>query len=105
VNAAFSPGLQRERTAMAWTRTGLAVLANALIVLRAGLNEGAVVVMALGCMLMVGAGAAFACAAWRGRHLAQGADPTTPVLLVATMVGIAWIASVGAVATIVTTAH
>jgi len=105
VNAAFSPGLQRERTAMAWTRTGLAVLANALIVLRAGSNERQVFVLALGCVLMVGAGAAFACAAWRGRRLAGGADPTTPLLLVAAMVAIAWVASVGAIAAIVTTAH
>ncbi|HSS26668.1 MAG TPA: DUF202 domain-containing protein [Usitatibacter sp.] len=105
MNAAFSPGLQRERTAMAWTRTGLAVLANALIVLRAGLNGRQVFVLALGSMLMIGAGAAFACAAWRSRRLARGANPATPVLLVATMVGIAWVASVGAIAAIVTTAH
>ena len=105
MSAAFSPGLQRERTAMAWTRTGLAVLANALIVLRAGMNESQVFVLALGCVLMTGAGATFACAAWRGRRLARGDDPATPPLLVATLVGIAWLASVGAIAAIVTTAH
>jgi uncharacterized membrane protein YidH (DUF202 family) len=103
VRPAYDPGLQRERTAMAWTRTGLAVLVNALIVLRAGANEGQALVLALGSLLLAAAGAAIGCGAWRSRRLASGADPTTPWLLVATTVGIAWIASVAAVAAIFTT--
>lgn len=102
---AYDPGLQRERTAMAWTRTGLAVLVNSLIVLRSGANEHQPLVLALGSLLLAGAGATVACGAWRSHSLAKGADPTTPWLVVAAVVGIAWTASLSAVAAIVTTMH
>ena len=102
---AYDPGLQRERTAMAWTRTGLAVLVNSLIVLRAGANEHQPIVLALGALLLAGAGATVGCGAWRSHSLAKGADPTTPVPIVVAIVGIAWIASLSAAAAIVTTMH
>lgn len=97
------PGLQRERTAMAWTRTSLSVLVNALIVLRAGGNADNKVILALGFLLLAAAGGAIACGAWRSRRLASGANPTTPWALVAATVAVCWIASIGAVAAIVST--
>jgi len=101
----YDPGLQRERTAMAWTRTGLAVLVNSLIVLRAGANERQALLLVLGSLLFVAAGAAVGWGAWRARRLANGADPTTPWAMVVATVGVAWLASAGAVAAIVTTMH
>lgn len=62
-------GLQAERTALAWTRTALALFVNALLALRAGWSHDHVVVTALGAALLVAAAAAAACGAWRRRCL------------------------------------
>ena len=99
----FDPGLQRERTAMAWSRTGLAVLVNALIVLRAGAHANRSFILALGFLLLAAAAGAVACGAWRAHRLADGADATTPWLLVVATVGIVWIACVAGVVAIAAT--
>lgn len=48
-------GLQAERTALAWNRTSLALLANALLALRQGLVSGKALVLGLGIALLAGA--------------------------------------------------
>jgi uncharacterized membrane protein YidH (DUF202 family) len=97
LNESYDPGLQRERTAMAWTRTGLAVLVNSLVVLRAGANSSDIFILTLGFLLLAAAGAAVACGAWRSRRLAQGDDPATPWAIVLATVGTTWLASLAAV--------
>ena len=52
---AFDPGLQAERTALAWTRTAAAVGVNALLTLRAGLTQDRPWVMRLGAVLLLAA--------------------------------------------------
>ena len=94
------PGLQRERTAMAWTRTSLALLANALVVLRAGAISRQWPVLALGTLLLSAAGGAVACGVWRARTLAHGSDPRTPLALVVATVAVTWAASVAGIAAI-----
>ena len=97
------PGLQRERTGMAWGRTGLAVLVNSLIVLRAGVTANHVPVITLGAFLLIAAGAAVGCGTYRARRLATGADTTTPWILMAATVGIVWTASAAAIASVMVT--
>ncbi|WP_217349237.1 DUF202 domain-containing protein [Polaromonas sp. C04] len=63
------PGLQAERTALAWNRTGLAVLANALLALRSGWASRDAPITILAFVLLVAAGAAVLYGAWRRRHL------------------------------------
>ncbi len=81
----------------------MAVLVNALIVLRAGAQANQSLVLALGCLLLAAAGGAVACGVWRARRLAGGADATTPWLLVVATVGIVWIACAAGVASITAT--
>jgi uncharacterized membrane protein YidH (DUF202 family) len=94
------PGLQGERTALAWSRTGMAVLANALLVLRSGLSSERHAITALAVVLLFAAGALFAFGAARRRNLLRGlagaiAPPaiapalTAVVTLVACAAGIA----------------
>jgi uncharacterized membrane protein YidH (DUF202 family) len=99
----YDPGLQRERTAMAWTRTGLALLVNALVTLRAGASAGQSLILVLGFLLLASAGAAVGCGAWRARRLANGADPATPWFLVLATVGVTWMTSIAACLSIVAT--
>ena len=63
------PGLQAERTALAWNRTGLAVLVNALLVLRVGWDSGRVGLSALAIALLLASAVAIFYGAWRRRHL------------------------------------
>ena len=100
----YDPGVQRERTALAWSRTGLAVLVNALIVLRAGAQANQLFVLALGFMLVAASAGAVVVGAWRSRRLAAGGDSTTPWLIVLATVWIVWLAGVAAVGAIAATA-
>jgi len=97
-------GLQPQRTALAWGRTGLAVFVNALIVLRAGLMTEQPLVLALGVFLLVAAGLSVACGTWRVRHLVEhGGRSGPPWLLIASTVAVAWVACFAAIAVIVVT--
>jgi uncharacterized membrane protein YidH (DUF202 family) len=68
-------GLQAERTLLAWSRTALAVLANALVALRAGwvLEQPGVTLLAG--MLFGFAAAMFCFGLWRRRALLNGQRP------------------------------
>jgi hypothetical protein len=102
--ASADRGLQPQRTALAWSRTGLAVFVNALIVLRAGLLTEQGFMLALGVFLLVAAGFSVVCGTWRMRHLAaRGARSAPPWLLIAATVWVAWIACFAGVASIVLT--
>lgn len=63
------PGLQAERTAMAWTRTALAVLVNGLLSLRIGWASQSAGVMLLAIALLAAFAILVAHGAWRRRIL------------------------------------
>lgn len=67
-------GLQAQRTALSWSRTGLAIFANALLALRTGWANREVPITALALALLIAAGAVMAYGAWRRRHMLSGAD-------------------------------
>lgn len=71
-------GLQAERTALAWTRTGLAVVVNALLALRSGWTSGRLALIVVACALLAAAGSAIFYGAWRQRHLSTGLGMTAP---------------------------
>ena len=97
-------GLQPQRTALAWVRTGLAVFVNALIVLRAGFVTKQIFVLALGAVLVVVAALSVVCGTWRVRHLAaRGARVAPPWILIVSTMWIAWLACFAGVASIVAT--
>ena len=94
------PGLQRERTAMAWSRTGLAMLVNALVVVRAGTQASQPLVLGMGGVLFGTAIATVAFGFLRARRLAEGADPTTPLVLVIATLVVTWFACAAGVASV-----
>jgi uncharacterized membrane protein YidH (DUF202 family) len=67
------PGLQAERTSLAWNRTAVTVVANALLALRAGLAQQRTVVVALGMVLLM-CGAALTAFGWIRRRQLLGQD-------------------------------
>jgi hypothetical protein len=92
-------GLQPQRTALAWVRTGLAIFVNALVVLRTGIVTHQFFILALGTVLLLASALSVVCGTWRVRHLAaHGARVAPPWIL---MVGTMWIALLACVAGIV----
>lgn len=87
------PGLQAERTALAWNRTGLAVLANGLLALRSGWGSQQTAITGLALALLIAAGGVLVYGAWRHRQLLNGTPVTAPgVLAVATVTGVSLLA-------------
>ncbi|WP_353810492.1 DUF202 domain-containing protein [Agromyces sp. SYSU T00194] len=72
------PGLQPERTALAWGRTALAIAVNALLVLRSGFVSDQPVLAALGVVLFASAAAAAAYGVVRARELSHDGGLVMP---------------------------
>jgi len=98
------PGLQPQRTALAWVRPGLAGFVNALIVLRAGFATAQVFILALGTVLLAASALSVVLGTWRVRHLAaHGARAAPPWILMVGTVWIAWLACIAGVLSMVAT--
>ena len=101
VAATGDPGLQPERTALAWTRTALAIAVNALLSIRAGLVAGEPWLIAVGVLLFGASGAVVAIGTIRRRQLSGGRLVITPP--VGALLGVAMatlLASAGGVASV-----
>lgn len=90
------PDLQAERTALAWSRTALAVRANALLVLRSGWVSERTTITALGFVPLLAAAAIYLHGAWRRRELVAAHRPVAPragttaiIVLAACAIGLA----------------
>jgi uncharacterized membrane protein YidH (DUF202 family) len=101
IDATGDPGLQPERTALAWSRTALAIAVNALLSIRAGFLAGEPWLVAIGVLLFAASGAAVAIGTVRRRQLAGDRLVITPPA--GALLGVAaatFVASVGGVASV-----
>ena len=99
--ATGDPGLQPERTALAWTRTALAVAVNALLSVRAGFVAGEPWLVAVGVVLFAASGAVAAIGTLRRRQLSGERLVITPPAGALLGVAIATlVASAGGVASV-----
>ena len=94
-------GLQGERTALAWIRTGLAVFVNALVALRSGWINAQPWIVVVGIALLAAAAGAALYGGWRRHHLLNVhrviAAPPTAVAVAAVVCQLACIAAIASV--------
>lgn len=82
------PGLQSERTALAWRRTALGVLANALLLIRAGLVGDHTLPLASGLVMLGAAGATQCFSVWRRRALSRAESAAAPAAALAVLAAV-----------------
>lgn len=87
--------MQPRRTALAWSRTALAMGADALLVMRAGLQGHDQTLLLLGIALSVAAVGLAGAGWWRHRQLARAHQRAVPQLLMAFTTGAVVLAAVG----------
>ncbi|WP_457031967.1 DUF202 domain-containing protein [Kitasatospora sp. P5_F3] len=73
------PGLQPERTLLAWSRTALVLTVNAALVLRTGLADRQPELVALGALLALAACGTYGFGLHRRRRLVPGTGVPGPV--------------------------
>lgn len=96
------PGLQAERTALSWNRTGLAVLTNALLALRSGWVHQQTPVTLLALALLLASASLFFYGEWRRRQLLDRAVTGAPSALA--MVAVAAVSLIACLSAIVSIA-
>ena len=92
------PGLQAERTALAWHRTALTLFVNAALTLRAGISDHEPLATALGAGLLLSTALAVLFGALRGRRLARGDVRAVSPLALAGMAMVTCLASLAGLA-------
>lgn len=75
------PGLQAERTVLAWNRTGLALLANGLLALRTGWGSQQAAITGLAFALLIAAGGVLVYGVCRHRQLLNSPQVKAPAVL------------------------
>ncbi len=78
MSRAYDPGLQPERTALAWTRTAVVLLLDSLLMLRIGVHDGSVAVIAISLSLFAACLFTFGFAKFRESKLTRGIHPLVP---------------------------
>jgi uncharacterized membrane protein YidH (DUF202 family) len=91
--------IEAGRTALEWTRTALALVVNAAVVIRAGVSASHDALVMLGAILVGAAIVAAGLGAWRRRRLAASphAPPAASGPLMAGTLAACWIACAAAV--------
>lgn len=98
------PGLQAERTALSWNRTGLALLANALLALREGWHSQQIPISLLAGALLIASATAAVYGACRKRQLSSSQPVVAaPAIAIATTSVVTLLA--GVVATLALAEH
>lgn len=77
----MDPGLQPQRTALAWRRTAFAMFVNALLTIRSAANSGSRELFAMAALLAAASAALAFVGWWRQRVLLREAVPRSPSAL------------------------
>lgn len=99
------PGLQPERTGLAWSRTGLALAANALLALRAGFAREQPVATIVGLLLLIAAAFVVGFGFARKRELVRGEVAAVPAGALVAIVVLACTACLAALTPLLAAFH